>query len=359
MNAVWSFVIVLCVAAGGSLGSFQDIETRNALIGFGCLAGLWFLVQLFGCCIPNSNCMVIRQLCGDVASTDEGRSAVSNNFSLPPVMTLSASAGHFETREVAQEWESYVVDVMARRHDPENGMIQNVKVGEEVRWRVYHTHTSNWDREDRGGGRLPFITCPRGHRLDPPHTERRFVTVWNHSMVVEYTSLQENGQMPVFPRDNAVMVKSSFVADPDGATRALMEQLKANLFAEGKTHDTDVNVGEAGSVPNFISEIVVSLNDELVMSIREFYATHCGRFLWFICLLTGYQSSFECYCNLGYDAKNENHQLAVQCVKIFSVNPVFRVHYMLRDAQAAALAAEMFALPPMRMEESTLQASLV
>jgi hypothetical protein len=261
--------------------------------------------------------LVIRQLCGNVATTDEGQATLVNNFAHFPVVSIQATAGHWESREVQEE---------QIRQTNNNSTY----------WVHYRTYYSAWGRVDCGGGTLDFIYVPSEHRLLPKRIERRFVIVWTDSWTIPFRTWQENGELPQFPRDKfVVQVNSHYRCLVDRVVRAEMDRVKALGLMQARTYDTDVSAEDVFFVEGFVSSMAVSMNDDMVVPVREFYATGKGIALWFVCTAVGYQAAYECFCNLGYDVTAASDQAAVQCVKVISSESNWRARYENRDEVAA------------------------
>jgi hypothetical protein len=341
INCTYGLLVMILLTPIGFMGEFTWFDRQAAKIFLYIAIGGNALAPIIGFWIPKGNCTVIRQLTSTVAASDEGRAAIAENFALPCEVKLNATSGHEESREVQDEYESYWEDIYEYRTD-NYGNSYRVRTGSVQRWRYYTTHYSEWARVDAGGGRLGHVYCGYGRRLDPKYTETKFVTVWTDCWYLTYGSWQEGGQMPEFPDVNVAHVLSTYICNIDPSAVAEVERNRQRLHTEGKKHDTVVSVKESRIVVGFVHDLSVSLNDELVIPIREFYAKWYGKMLWGICLIIGYQASFECFCNLGYDTKAGDNDVNIQCVKWVNLGPGLNVPYGRRDEQARAVAMEQF-----------------
>jgi hypothetical protein len=292
--------------------------------------------------------MVVQQLWADMLPAEAGRDRLMNNFSNPPTVTLTVTASHTETREVVVEEKEYEEDVYGYRY--ENGEQRYVKTGTRKVWRYYQTHTSPWKRQDQGGGKLGYIYTGYGHRLGPIRTESMEVVAWRNSEIFEYAYWEENGNLAEIPDLNGIRLKCKFDVSMDSPTTAALGEMRERMRREGRQHDTTVTVVDRLSVPGWTDDIVISLNESMNSELRKCCSSICGRCFWVLCLLLGYQSAFECFCNAGFDLKRD--AMEVYSHKVISRERRLRAQYGKKDEYGRGLVMAAFSAAQRRNEGS-------
>jgi hypothetical protein len=309
-------VPLICLCSRGSTATFFTIFgslTLNA--GHGCMIldlllgyeemkmgmficyGLWGLILVGGlCCEQNGACVVCKQLRMDMVEGDSVIWAIRNDRQLPPLITVTGTADHQESAEVAIESEPYQEAIyvpVVHRQRRQNGEVEvwiETKFSHfETRWRQIREHQSEWTRVSDGGGHFHGIP---GNRIEK-HTVWRTVELWRYTEEYKYVSWQENGQPVQFPRAQLLQITVECNLIFDQSAEAQVAELRQQLHNEGRRHDTHVDTFVETMIPQFATKLSGTLKDQEVRKIQERYGGCCGFTFWTLCLVTGYQAHDE------------------------------------------------------------------
>jgi hypothetical protein len=310
----------------------------NWLTGVWICDGLWLLNLLCGSLCESGACVVCNQLRMEPVKSASVIWSIRNDRQLPPLVTVTGSASHQESREVATEYESYQEPIYRtivhqRRHP--NGNVETtyerVFSHYETRWRAINEYFSDWGRVTQGGGHFTRIPGAPGNRIER-ETVYRTVELWRHTDEYVYASWEERASPVEFPRAQLLEIKVDWDMRLDGDAEAQVDAMQQRLYAEGQRHDTTVETFVEMSVPGFTESVSGTLRDSEVAQIQEKYGGCCGFTFWTICLLTGYQAVFESF------SRFTSAELKVYCVKQVSGRAVLRAGHKQPDGTAAELA---------------------
>jgi hypothetical protein len=356
------------------------------IAAFAVLLILWIILYWKGWTSTWGNQFVKGQLDNPLTDIEVNMKEFQHNFDTGPIVMVEASASHIESREGQHELESFEEEIFedeqSEKEDVNEGERQNLPTTDgkeawkqvtlkklttkkrrkfiktEKKWREYGTRWSEWGRKDEGGGKLPIFAPPIGHKMGKKVNEEKTEVLWTASEEYRYGSWQENAADVQFPDTDVVTATTTLMVDLRGSAAKKVEEIKKALTQEGYEWDTTINTDVKFSVPDWQDVVPLALNTERVIRIRDFHAGKCGRFLWYVFLFFGYQSSWECFCNLGYEASTvEGEPVSLKCRKSVSDLNDQRAGYGQHDLVAAeqmkkALAKRLESLTPADQKEA-------
>jgi hypothetical protein len=272
---------------------------------------------------------------------------------------VKVKAGHRESRQTSDEEEPYDVPITQTfatttvYSDGSTHTSYDTRVvGYRTEYRWCRTHYSPWGRVDQGGGhflRQPSI--PRGHHLIPGSDQYRTVVVFKRARELQYVSWQDEGEPVMFPTVVVVTAyfSSKFTMDPAGI--ALKDQMEGELFAEGRSHDTDVNVKTKCDVPGLPYCAKGALDEMEYECIQDVFRGCLGHCLWFFAMVLGYQAAVECFMSWTTGSTT------VPLDKVMAMDRKYRALYKCRDKEAGTVAIDISerarkVIPPKRVVEA-------
>ena len=294
---MWSFHISLCMNAGYSCLIYYGV---GAGVGKGVMAGgivllvlavLATLIPFDKCCCKKSfqgNHFVFRELLKGVLDPVRFRELVGRNRAAPPVVMARVTASHME-----------------------------------VRTSVSHHRDAN------------------GNMRTQHHTRTERVVTWSDTRPFMYTSWEEEGNSIRLEGKISVIHALFYVRYKfDSGAKAALQQFFNALYAEGRMHDVDVEVTPECSTPDLVPVACGTLDNER-SCIVKFYGSGCGKFVWFLTWLIGYQSLFECIWS------SSGERMRMKLVKRMSMGQGFRALRGQPDHVAAEQPFKQGALSPM------------
>lgn len=310
MSFITSLLLNMCY--GFLSVSWIPNDSYNMVVVVVVLASVWLI--LFACCgwccySKCGQCFVICHLC-NIHDIKNLQGIIKQNRALPPDPVVSVEASHKESREIGwnNHWYNKKIYRQESVYDGRGNYICSREVYDHTErvddWRI--DGESSWRRVDQGGGRLG------SRNYDRIETEYRTVKTWSKSEHVPYGSWQEEGT-PVndVPYGTVLAAEFSHHMQYSHSLETQVDGHKNRLYQEGRLHDTDVTTSFYTTVPGWVSSLegIFGEENEDVSRIRARCGNKGGYLLWFVCLILGYQSSFECFTSLNIVSKTIN------CVK--------------------------------------------
>ena len=235
----------------------------------------------------------IFNLCHKLDDSQSLNQMISFNRKLFPTTKVGCVAQHEESREVWIE-EEYDRAVYKEETD-DSGITRTVLDHYEKDWRYVETHYSPWDRVDRGGGHFDGIPGNSENRYTK-RTERRTVETWRKEEDYVYKSWQDNTKnIENIKYCSIIKATFSYTISFDQEPKNIMNKMKDDLYAEGKTYDTDVHTYDIFTVPGFCDKHTCPLNEGEYQKIQKRCANPCGYICWSILFILGYSSIFDAY----------------------------------------------------------------
>jgi hypothetical protein len=230
------------------------------------LFGFWIIFLILNIITYPSclcgQCSVFHKFRNRVLSNEDLNKRLRANRSSPPCIAVIVTASHIEAREV----------------------IYTEAKPSTILW------STEWKRVPKGGNN------PR--ERSNSEIEHRTIKTFETSAPFEYSSWEETAEAVFIPPGNILHLDFKNSIQLDQAAKFRLEEAERVMIGVGKQHDDEAETSVSMNVPNFVEKVVGSLNDEKMAKIRGSFASPCGKFIWFLCLFAGYQSSFECFCNL-------------------------------------------------------------
>ena len=296
MNLILNFAygnIVSILIGIGDHSSF--LLAKYSLIGYGILCFISLFCQ---CCGVRAYFDVIYNLCRKLNKAQSFYDTMKFNRTVPPLILVGVIAQHQESREVWVESERYEEPVyIDTSYTDAFGIYHNRKEfsHNETKYRYRTTHYSNWERVDRGGGRI-YGTPGHSDSRYSKSVEYKTVRTWSKEEYFRYGSWQDNTNSLENIKYSAIIkAKFTFNITFDSGALQQFQKLKSDLFNEGKRHDTDVSTYHNYQCPKMINKITCTLNEEEYNRIQKKFSNCCGYFWWFIIFILGYSSMFESF----------------------------------------------------------------
>ena len=260
---------------------------------------------------------------------------INLNRKLYPLIVIGCYANHEESREVWTENEEYDKPVY-RTETTTNADGETVErevfSHYEKDYRYLTTHYSEWERVDRGGGKIYGIPGHMNSKYDKT-VEYRTVETWRKSEEYIYKSWQDESiNIENLPYYTIVETTFSYNLDFDPTANNSIRTLKDQLYREGQRHDTDVHTYEEKDVPNFVKKNKCSLNYEEYQRIKNKFSNSCGYFCWSFLFILGYSSIFEHY------SRYEMGKININITKQISGQTDKRASYKSRDENAPPIS---------------------
>ena len=237
--------------------------------------------------------------------------AVNKNKDLPPKLIIKARAFHKESREA---WKLDTVEVI-------EGMpiTINTGYGPSIDTReilhsenVTHVFNSEWERVDKGGGKLdPNI---RKNLFNfKCYIEEREVQTWYREEEIKYNSWRDDTEF--YLNDNnelSLRAEFKFKINLDDERYYFVENLKNEMTTEAKTHDTQFEIKEVFEVPGF-EKLAICLHT------KEYIKKNFKYFIYGIIItLLGYCSL------LNYFVYYEPKVVEIEMIKSVSISELFK-----------------------------------
>ena len=187
---------------------------------------------------------------------------INENRILPPSIKLNATASHEESREVMGiigKYEYYEpVDLFwtsasgfPRSYHSEQFMGMVDHIDDEI--------YSEWERVDRGGGKLDDKiknSKPEEYKRHEFKIEKREVETFNKEYEYKYNSWQDETNFILNKKYMILDVQFKYEIKFDSGASEEIEKMKSQSLKEAKSHDTDTELKEIFTVPNFQENVM-------------------------------------------------------------------------------------------------------
>ena len=331
--------VLLNMTYGNLIGGLVGIGNETSLliaIYLGSIYGGFCLLNLFLlCCGVRAYFDVIFHLCQKIEDSSSLQEMINFNRKLYPLIVVGCYADHQESREVWTESEEYDKPVYKTvTTTTEDGDTEETEVFShyEKDYRYITTHYADWERVDRGGGKIHGIPGHTNSKYDKT-IEYRTVETWRKSEEFRYKSWQdETINIENLPYYTIVETTFSYNLAFDPSANNSIKALEDKLYKEGKKYDTDVHTYENKDVPNFVKKNKCSLNDEEYQRIKNKFSNSCGYFCWTFLFILGYSSIFESY------SRYEIGKISINITKKISGQTDKRASYKSQDESAPPIS---------------------
>ena len=314
MNIILNFGygMVLCI--------ILNIERFTAKILAGVILSIYAFMCLICCCMQFcDNCRayfdVIYNLCHKLEDSKTLKELVSFNRKLFPLLYIGCKAQHEESREVWKEYEKYqkeVYKVITKTYS--SGYTSTSKKFDhyETEYRYLKTHYALWKRVDEGGGKFYNTPGKLDSRYDKT-VERKTVITWTKELEYKYSSWQdETKNIEGIKYCSIIETYFDYSIIYDQRSKEILEEMKTELYNEGKNYDTDVLTEYNFRIPDLVRNHTCSLNDVEYQRIRKKYGNCYGYFCWTLCFILGYTTIFEAF------ARYEIGKITIKLIKYVS-----------------------------------------
>ena len=294
--------ILLNMTYGTLVGGLFGLGNKTSLViaeSLGIIYGSFCLLSLlFQCCGIRGYFDVIYNLCKTLDDSASFQTTIKANRRLYPLILVGCYADHQESREVWTEYEEYDKEVYKteRISDGEGGYTtREVFSHYEKDYRYLTTHYAEWERVDNGGGKIDGIPGYENSKYEKT-VEHRTVETWRREVEYIYQSWQdETTDLKDIPYYTIIEAAFTYEINLDSASENRIQEIKDDLYKEGRTYDTDVHTYDKRQVPNLIEKIKCTLNDEEYQRIKGKFSNCCGYFCWTVLFILGYSSIFESF----------------------------------------------------------------
>lgn len=246
------------------------------------------------------------------------KSAINENAILPPELKIKVRAFHKESREKLVKYgmyEAYDHVELLGRDDFGDLNIYRTKQYSGIEELEIETKYSEWKRVDRGGGKVEPVKLGKYQR-QVITTEEREIENFNKELIYKYNSWQDNTNLILNNKSNMLFLKFKFEIKLDFGAKNSIERMKNEMEKEAKFRDTETEVTEIFTIPNFKEEILCR------------YDKNC--FLDLLYIILGISSIFTGFLIfLHFFAVYEVKFVEVTIIKLVSSTNIYKNGYMM------------------------------
>ena len=269
--AIAYFILDLLFLVG-----FSDVISLYLYIGghFGFYAGIVILV-LYGlisiCFYSYSICHMdekssgwvyyIRKLGLPLASQ-----AITQNAILSPRIKVKARAFHKESRQICKKYKKVDIYGDSEYYYEKEEYGKDLVLRERLPYlrteeKYDDTFYSNWGRVDQGGGKFSQKYVSTDKISYEITSEEKEVETWKDEKEMKYGSWRDDTQFVSSYNASIICIEFDFKFNLYNDAENDLNNLKSEMKREGKTHDTEVEVKEDYTIPEFKKRIVCRAQD--------------------------------------------------------------------------------------------------
>ena len=258
------------------LVGLSDIISLYIYIGghFGFYAGIVILV-LYGlisiCFYSYSICHMdekssgwvyyIRKLGLPLASQ-----AIMQNAILSPRIKVKARAFHKESRQICKKYKKVDIYGDSEYYYEKEEYGKDLVLRERLPYlrteeKYDDTYYSDWGRVDQGGGKFKYNYDSTDKIIYRITSEEKEVETWSDEKEMKYGSWRDDTQFVSSYNASIICIEFDFKFNLYNDAENDLNNLKSEMKREGKTHDTEVEVKEDYTIPEFKKKIVCRAQD--------------------------------------------------------------------------------------------------